>query len=326
MVDKSLECSFCGKVSEDVDTLITSGNGANICSTCVTMSQDIVSGREVDIYSIRTGADFLNTVYSRIFADTMQYLYENNNLKSLIIGISGGIDSTVTACLARDICNRVGIKVIGSYISIDSTEEEHERAKLVGMNFCDDFIDSIDAIYNNTVKEFFTSDIEIDHKHKIRCGNIKARIRMIYLYDLAYKYNGMVLSTDNLTEYLLGFWTLHGDVGDFGMIQNLWKTEVYALSNYLQKMHPKNAEALKVCHEADATDGLGITSTDIDQIMPYWKFRHETTASAYEEIDSILFDHIYYKGSKKDNPVIDRYKATKFKRRIPICIKRGLFF
>lgn len=49
-------------------------------------------------------------------------------------------------------------------------------------------------------------------------GNIQARLRMIYLYNLASIHKGLVLSTDNQTEYQLGFWTIHGDVGDFNPI------------------------------------------------------------------------------------------------------------
>lgn len=55
-------------------------------------------------------------------------------------------------------------------------------------------------------------------------GNIQARLRMIYLYNLASIHKGLVMSTDNQTEYQLGFWTIHGDVGDFDPIQDLWKT------------------------------------------------------------------------------------------------------
>lgn len=49
-------------------------------------------------------------------------------------------------------------------------------------------------------------------------GNIQARLRMIYLYNLASIHKGLVMSTDNQTEYQLGFWTIHGDVGDFDQI------------------------------------------------------------------------------------------------------------
>ena len=56
---------------------------------------------------------------------------------------------------------------------------------------------------------------------------------MIYLYNLASIYNGLVISTDNQTEYQLGFWTIHGDVGDFAQILGQWKTEVFELAKWL---------------------------------------------------------------------------------------------
>ncbi len=97
--------------------------------------------------------------------------------------------------------------------------------------------------------------------------------------------HGMVLSTDNYTELLLGFWTLHGDVGDYGMIQNLWKTEVYAMARYIvNNLDNKKAKnALQLCIDAVATDGLGITNNDLEQIQ----------AKTYEEVDQILLKMIH---------------------------------
>jgi NH3-dependent NAD+ synthetase len=78
---------------------------------------------------------------------------------------------------------------------------------------------------------------------------------------------------------MVGFWTLHGDVGDFGLIQNLWKTDVYDLSKWIQdKSMGIQADALKACIEATPTDGLGITNSDLDQLG----------ASTYNEVDKIL--------------------------------------
>lgn len=84
-------------------------------------------------------------------------------------------------------------------------------------------------------------------------GNVKARLRMaLGTYFVANMVNGLVLSTDNFSEYFMGFWTLHGDVGDFGMIQELWKSDEI----------PAIAKALQVPQEiidAAPTDGLGVT-------------------------------------------------------------------
>jgi len=128
----------------------------------------------------------------------------------------------------------------------------------------------------------------------------------------------MVLSTDNLTEYYLGFWTLHGDVGDFGMIQNLWKTEVYGLSRYISNKYILDnrsdiSEAINFCIEAEPTDGLGITESDLIQIG----------ASSYHEVDYILIDYIINKNSTYlHHPVIKRYKNTHVKRSNPLNIAR----
>ena len=102
---------------------------------------------------------------------------------------------------------------------------------------------------------------------------------MIYLYDIAQEHNGLVLSTDNWTELMLGFWTLHGDCGDYGMIQNLWKTEVYEMaSTFVENLEEKRSRALLDCIEAIPTDGLGISASDLDQIG----------AESYKEVDEIL--------------------------------------
>ena len=108
---------------------------------------------------------------------------------------------------------------------------------MVGESFCTNFLEldltkefeilrNVDKIENSLGNEM---------SKKIRMGNIKARMRMIYLYNLASAHNGIVLSTDNYTEYLLGFFTIFGDQGDYGMIQNLWKTEVYEMSEWIFK-------------------------------------------------------------------------------------------
>jgi NAD+ synthetase len=151
---------------------------------------------------------------------------------------------------------------------------------------------------------------------KIASGNVKARIRMILLYDIARRVDGMVLGTDNLTEYLLGFWTLHGDVGDYSPIQYLWKTEVYALSQHLIKECGEDrSRVLLSCIEATPTDGLGITHSDLDQLG----------AGCYEEVDKILKAYLAGKLPKKmmDHPVIQRHLRSKFKRNNPFNISRA---
>jgi len=245
---------------------------------------------------------------------------EKNNLQSLIVGISGGIDSALCAVLAKEVCDELGIPLIGRSITIETNKpEEISRAASIGKHFTNEFkeVDLTEGFINlaNMVSEKEEPEFKDNIDYKIRRGNMKARTRMIYLYDLASKHKGMVLSTDNYTELLLGFWTLHGDVGDYGMVQNLWKTEIYAMSRYLAAiMEPGPKKALMDCVEALPTDGLGITNSDLDQIK----------AASYDEVDHILLKLFEENGLEgfEDHPVIRRKVASEFKRNNPYNIPR----
>jgi NAD+ synthetase len=260
-----------------------------------------------------------NSAVVNIRKQLKDYLIKSR-LKSLIIGISGGIDSALCAVLAKDVCSRLAIPLIGRSLIIETNKpDEISRAAAVGRYFTTDFkeVDLTEGfkILANQLIESVESENPDDYDYKIRRGNMKARTRMVYLYDLASKHKGMVLSTDNYTELLLGFWTLHGDVGDYGMIQSLWKTEVYEMSRFLSSnMEPGPKKALLDCVEAIATDGLGITNSDLDQIK----------ASSYEEVDQILLK-LFDKnglGSFASHPVILRKFASEFKRNNPFNIPR----
>jgi len=279
-----------------------------------------------------------------------------SDLKSLVLGISGGIDSALVAVLVKPVCDELNIPLIGRSITIGTnSEEEQERARQIGNLFCTSFeeVNLSDLFQDiNTNLGVDEDDDDVDNNTrawKIRLGNIKARMRMMYLYNLASINKGLVLSTDNMTELLLGFWTLHGDVGDYGLIQQLWKTEVYDMSAWLceNELNTKRkSDALMSCITGDATDGLGITSTDLDQILPDWKNRHNSTRTGYGEVDGILINYLEMVDkllnnrflsvqetleiSKnvleiKETPVIQRHINSQFKRENPYNEDRDNF-
>lgn len=288
-----------------------------------------------------------NLNYERVFnymVDQLEkYLYDNN-LKSMVIGISGGIDSTVTAAICHQVSLTTGIPVIGRSLPIKNKNDENRAAAMVGCAFCSDFeVCNLNEIFGQ-----FTESIGkyegLGKQTPIANGNIQARLRMIYLYNLASINNGLVMSTDNLTEYYLGFWTLHGDVGDFGPIQRLWKTEVYKLAlfiwnkcitemKYSGDYHCRMTEALQTSINLTPTDGLGISNSDLDQIG----------AKSYTDVDKILqafleveitcgSNHNMHDKVFKDlcavypkeviENVINRWKRSEFKRNVPINILR----
>jgi NAD+ synthetase len=245
-----------------------------------------------------------------------------SNLKSLVLGVSGGIDSAFAAVLAYPVCKELNIKLICRSLTILTNKaEEINRAKLIGESFGSDFkeidLSEVFLVMQKSLVEDFDKQDLSSYDFKIRLGNVKARTRMIYLYDLAGKNKGMVLSTDNYTELLLGFWTLHGDVGDYGMFQNLWKTEVYAISEYLaeNECNQKQKESLIACINAVPTDGLGITNSDLDQIK----------AGTYEEVDQILIKMLNNNlGDLHNHPVVQRNRNSEYKRNNPYNIPREL--
>ena len=249
-----------------------------------------------------------------------KYLVDNK-LKSMVLGVSGGIDSALVCALAYPVAKKLGIELIGRSITIETNkQEEIDRAWNIGRNFCTNFKSiNLTEEYLKLKESLSDEDViislkETDTERKIRFGNVKARIRMIHIYDLAQKNKGFVLSTDNFTEFLLGFWSLHGDVGDYGMIQDLWKTEVYGMTQWISEhedISENAAYALTLMLDAVATDGLGITSSDLDQLIPDWKERHTTTREGYEEVDLILEDFLNeYSNSKENHPIILRHKRT----------------
>lgn len=271
-------------------------------------------------------------VYNQILEKTENYLLKNK-IKTVVIGISGGLDSSLNAVLLHKICKKHNIKVVGRYIHIESNKEDEEyRANRIGKHFCDDY-KALDLtfLYNSSL-EIFEEGHKFDNPtfaDKIRRGNIKARLRMIHLFNLSSQYlNGLVLDNDNMTEHLLGFWTLNGDVGTLTPLASLFKTEVFELAKYvITTLENENEKlALSLAIDAVPTDGLGITSSDVEQFG----------AKSYDEVDDILMTILGYlpdvtihdietlskKYTKETvDKVIQRHKSSEFKRNCPFKIK-----
>jgi len=272
------------------------------------------------MFSIRTN---YKTIYENILDTAGEYLKKNTGIQSLVIGLSGGIDSALTCVIASELIKQFpGMRLIGRSIPIETnTDHEIIRAKKIGENFCTHFQqEDLTAAFQNLYKDLMSNSHRKhseSYEEKIRRGNVKARLRMVYLFDLAHYEKGMVLSTDNYTELLLGFWTLHGDVGNYGFLQYLWKTEVYGLSQFLVDQYRSRneiskADALQSCIDAVPTDGLGITTSDFDQIG----------VTDYTMVDHILIRYLTGEEENRDHPVIVRHIRSEFKRRDPQNISR----
>ena len=171
----------------------------------------------------------------------------------------------------------------------------------------------------------YLDDGSEDKLGKIRRGNIRARLRMITLYNEAAKQQGIVGSTDNFSELSAGFWTLHGDVGDVAPIQSLSKSwEVPMLAQMLG--------VPEATVNAVPTDGLGISNSDADQLgMSYLEFDlclfellslprlDKNTVDLY--INNITEEQ----SAKKVRLVVDRVLNTAYKRANPYNIEHPIY-
>lgn len=299
--------------------------------------------------------------YERVFnilvKETSNYI-TRNRLNAMVLGISGGIDSTVVVAICHEVSKKTGIPLIGRSLPIKNKEDEFDVSKLVGEAFCNDFkvvnlTDGYLAVYNSIIggEENLIScgdDAESKYQTPIANGNIQARLRMIYLYNLASIHKGLVMSTDNQTEYQLGFWTIHGDVGDFDPIQGLWKTEVYELAKWLIgyyygcgiKKEVDADGARKICDMCEAikksmsltpTDGLGISNSDLDQIgaKSYYdvdRVLQTLTCKASPENDKLQDELTAELGPDVVGKITERHFKSRFKRLVsPIIVPREMY-
>ena len=288
-------------------------------------------------------------IFESLVEQTAEYLVKNN-LKAQILGISGGIDSTVVAAICHEVSKRTNIPLIGrSLPTKHNKEDETTTADLVGRAFCTNYKKvSIEQTYKNLAKDLYGSECALGFDEPqptaLTNGNIQARLRMIYLYNLAGMYKGLVMDTDNLTENNLGYFTIHGDVGDFNPIGGLWKTEVFELAKWLISYYQTNAiktmeksglvdyseweEAVNVDSVIYAieeslklkpTAGLGITNNDLEELG----------ADSYEQVDIILKDILRWKfwnetcsWKEREYPLEDYLKEHKVENIPYVVIER----
>jgi NAD+ synthetase len=249
------------------------------------------------------------------------YLAENA-LSCYILGVSGGIDSGFLAALMH--YRNIPFKAFSLAIHGNAPEEiarAHEiccaYAPSEQSPSCDQ---SLSSLYTSISASFSSVFPETS---KIAEGNLKARSRMLFLYHAAQMCQGCVLSTDQLDELLTGFWTLHGDVGDISPLQLIPKTTEYALAEMLCSLldHP---EPLEAAIAATPTDGLGITSSDLDQLgVPSYLhleelFREYFTLRIKVSEQALSAPEASRLASLRREVAIQRFEMTRFKRRGPL--------
>jgi len=215
------------------------------------------------------------SAYGALVLGTRDYMHKCGFAKA-IIGLSGGIDSALTAVIAADAIrpeNVIGVGMPGPYSSQGSIDDARALAKNLGIRFELLSIHPAYEAYRQILQPVFS-----DQKEDVTEENIQSRARGTMLMALSNKFGAIVLSTGNKSELGVGYCTLYGDmVGGLAVISDVPKTLVYRLSHYVNSLRPLIPQASL---EKPPSAELRPDQKDSDSLPPY------------EVLDAVLEDYV----------------------------------
>jgi NAD+ synthase/NAD+ synthase (glutamine-hydrolysing) len=215
------------------------------------------------------------SAYGALVLGTRDYV-RKCGFRQVVIGLSGGIDSALTAAIATAAVgpeNVIGVGMPGPYSSQGSIEDARALATNLGIRFELLPIGTICDSYKETLKGVFAG-----LKEDVTEENVQARARGTLLMALSNKFNAIVLSTGNKSELAVGYCTLYGDmVGGLAVISDVPKTLVYRISRYVNSLRPVIPQASL---EKPPSAELRPDQKDSDSLPPY------------EVLDAILEDYV----------------------------------
>ena len=191
-----------------------------------------------------------------------------NGVTSLVIGVSGGIDSAVVSTL----CAKTGLDTYVITLPINQKEDQLTNAQ-DHITWLTENYTNVKGLEFDITKIFDTfSDEFPDHDSKLSLANSRSRLRMTTLYHIATNVGGIVVGTGNKVEdFGVGFYTKYGDGGvDISPIADLYKSEVYAIG--------KELDVSKEIQEARPTDGLWDDDRDDETQL----------GATYDELENIM--------------------------------------
>jgi NAD+ synthase (glutamine-hydrolysing) len=215
------------------------------------------------------------SAYSALVLGTRDYM-RKCGFQTAIIGLSGGIDSALTAVIAADAVgpeNVIGVGMPGPYSSQGSIDDARVLAKNLGIRFELLSINPAYEAYRQTLQPVFAG-----RKEDVTEENIQSRARGAILMALSNKFNAIVLSTGNKSELGVGYCTLYGDmVGGLAVISDVPKTLVYKLAEYANS---RRGVIPKATIEKPPSAELRPDQKDSDSLPPY------------EVLDAVLEDYV----------------------------------
>lgn len=191
-----------------------------------------------------------------------------NGFQQVVMGISGGIDSALTACIAADALGPERVNTVSMpsrYSSAGTRADAREIARRLEVNFYEIPIEGIYQAYLTGLSSY----LEWDHPG-IAEQNIQARIRGNLVMALSNRFGWLVLTTGNKSEMAVGYATLYGDMaGGFAVLKDVPKTTVYRLAHYRNSLGPGEGPIPRSTIERVPSAELAPGQTDQDTLPPY---------------------------------------------------------
>ena len=235
-----------------------------------------------------------------------------NGFPGVVLGLSGGIDSALTAAVAVDAlgADRVrGVRLPSRFTSRASQDDAAASADALGMRLETIAIEPPVAAVEDAVAPLFTG-----RPRDVTEENLQARIRGVLLMALSNKFGELLVTTGNKSEMSVGYATLYGDMcGGYSVLKDVYKTEVYALSRWRNAHVPEGGlgPAGRVIPESSLmkapTAELRPNQTDQDTLPPY------------DTLDAILTALV------EDEQSVDEITARGFSREVVTRVQRMLY-
>ncbi|MDD5449991.1 MAG: NAD+ synthase [Candidatus Omnitrophica bacterium] len=252
----------------------------------------------------------LEEVYQALVLGLRDYV-RKNGFKKVVIGLSGGVDSALTAAIAKDALGRenvIGVFMPSMYTSKKSADDSLELSRRLGIKLYKAPINGIYRAYLKGLRHLFDG-----YKKDNTEENIQARIRGNILMAISNKFRCLVLATGNKSEVSCGYCTLYGDMaGGFSVLKDVPKTLVYKLSKLVVNRHKEVIPRSII--ERPPTAELRPNQRDTDTLPPYDIL--DPIIEAYVEEDKSLQEIVKARNRKPlATKVVSMIDSNEYKRR-----------
>jgi NAD+ synthase len=253
----------------------------------------------------------LEAIYNAMVLGLRDYA-RKNRFPGVVLGMSGGIDSALTAAVAVDALGAShvrGVRLPSRFTSKASLDDAEESARLLGMHLDTVTIEETVAAAERTLGPIFEA-----RPRDVTEENLQARVRGLLLMGLSNKFGDLLVTTGNKSEMSVGYATLYGDMcGGYSVLKDIYKTEVYALARWRNEhvveggCGPRGRVIPESSITKAPTAELKPNQTDQDSLPPY------------EELDAVLH------GLVEEELSVAEIVARGFKRETVTRVQRLLY-